>query len=395
VGFRRIWAASAASSLGDGALLAAGPLLVASKTHDPFLVALATFAQQLPWLLFSVLAGAYVDRLDRRRLLMAMHALRAAAIGGLAVAVAVHADGLGVIYGSLFLLGTGDTVARNAEMSLVPALVPGGELSAANARLFGTSTLGSQLAGPPLGAYLFAVALALPFGLDAASFVAAAMLVAGVRAVPPARAEHARSLVREVGEGLRWLWEQRALRLLALCICAMNVTFEAAMAIYVLYARERLGLGAVGYGVLLTVSAAGGVLGTGFVTRLERRFGASQLLRVGLCLEAATHLGLALTRSAWVAGAIMAVFGVHALVWSVVTLSLRQRLVPDRLLGRVNGVYYLFSVGGAAVGAVVGGAIARGFGITAPFWMGAALVGLLAAVTWRRFRDDLAVSALP
>jgi predicted MFS family arabinose efflux permease len=169
----------------------------------------------------------------------------------------------------------------------------------------------------------------------------------------------------------------------------MNITFSGAMAVYVVYAKERLGLGPIGYGALLTVSAVGGVLGTGFVARLESRFGASLLLRVGLLLEAATHVGLALTRNPWVAGGIMAVFGVHALVWSVVTLSLRQRAVPSEMLGRVNGVYYLFSVGGSAVGALVGGVVAHVFGITAPFWIGAALVALLAVVTWRRFAAEI------
>jgi predicted MFS family arabinose efflux permease len=388
--FRRLWAASAVSSLGDGAMLAAGPLFVASKTSDPLLVAGAMFAQQLPWLLFSIVAGAYVDRLDRRRLIVAVNVVRAVAVGGLAVGVVLDAAALPVIYAALFLLGTGDSVARNVETAIVPSLVPDDQLAAANARIFGASTIGAQLAGPPLGAYLFAVAAALPFGLDAASFVAAAVLAAGIRGMPNVAGDHeATSLRHEVAEGLRWLWAHRALRLLALCICAMNVTFSGAMAVYVIYAKERLGLGAIGYGALLTVSAVGGLLGTGFVARLERRFGASLLLRVGLLLEAATHVGLALTRNAWVAGAIMAVFGVHALVWSVVTLSLRQRAVPGAMLGRVNGVYYLFSMGGSALGALLGGVVAHVFGITAPFWIGAALVGLLAVLTWRRFAAEI------
>jgi predicted MFS family arabinose efflux permease len=388
--FRRLWTASAISSLGDGAMLAAGPLFVASKTTDPLLVAAAMFAQQLPWLLFSLIAGAYVDRLERRRLIVVVNVLRAVAVGGLALGAALDAAGLPMLYAALFLLGTGDSVARNAETALLPSLVGEDDLAAANARIFGATTLGAQLAGPPLGAYLFAVAAALPFGVDAASFVAAAALVAGIRGARTAPTDReARSLRHEVAEGLRWLWEHRALRLLALCICAMNITFSGAMAVYVVYAKERLGLGPLGYGALLTVSAVGGVLGTGFVARLESRFGASLLLRVGLLLEAATHVGLALTRDPWVAGGIMAVFGVHALVWSVVTLSLRQRAVPSEMLGRVNGVYYLFSVGGSAVGALLGGIVAHVFGITAPFWIGAALVALLAVVTWRRFAAEI------
>jgi MFS family permease len=177
--FRRLWTANAISSLGDGAMLAAGPLFVASRTSDPLLVAAAMFAQQLPWLLFSLIAGAYVDRLDRRRLIVVVNLLRAFAVGGLALGAALDAAGLPVIYAALFLLGTGDSVARNAETALLPSLVGKDDLAAANARIFGATTLGAQLAGPPLGAYLFAIAAALPFGVDAASFVAAAALVGG------------------------------------------------------------------------------------------------------------------------------------------------------------------------------------------------------------------------
>ena len=387
--FHRLWAASAVSALGDGAMLAAGPLLVASQTEDPFPVAAAVFFQQLPWLLFSVVAGAYVDRLDRKRLLVGTTFLRGVAVGGLAVAVAVGEASLPVIYAALFLLGTGDSIARNTEQTVVASIVEPEQLARANSRLFGTTMLGSQLGGPPLGAYLFAVAAALPFGLDAASFVAAALLVSTL-AVPRLPVERAaRSLRRDVAEGIRWLWAHRALRLLALCICAMNITFTGAMSVYVVYAHERLGLGSLGYGLLLTVSAVGGLIATGFTARLEQRFGPSILLRVGLLVEAATHVGLALTRSPAVAAAVMIVFGIHAVVWSVVTLSLRQRIVPRELQGRVNGVYALFSVGGSAVGALLGGAVASIFGITAPFWIGAALVALLAVVTWRTFDRDV------
>ena len=163
----------------------------------------------------------------------------------------------------------------------------------------------------------------------------------------------------------------------------MNLTGAGTFAIWVLWARERLGVRGVGFGVLVTAYAAGGLLGTMLAGRLEARLGAA-LLRAGLVVEALCQLSLALTRRPWVAGVTLVLFGAHAMVWGVVTVSLRQRVVPDRLRGRVNSVYFLFDLGGAALGTLAGGLLARALGITAPFWLAFVAMTLLAAAAWRR-----------
>jgi len=164
----------------------------------------------------------------------------------------------------------------------------------------------------------------------------------------------------------------------------MNVTFMAAFAVWVLYARERLGLAGAGFGFLLTASALGGLVGAAATGRLTDRFGPAALLRAGLLVETAVHIVLALTRSPWIAGATMAVFGAHAAIWGVVVVTLRQRLVPDRLRGRVSSVYFFLTMGGAAIGALAGGFLARGLGLTAPFWIAAAGNATLIPVVWRQ-----------
>lgn len=383
--FNRYWLSYTISALGDGALLSAGPLLVSRASSDPALVAGAAFVSQLPFLLFSLVAGAYVDRLERRAVLIAASLLRGSALVVLTAAVALDGASIPLIYATLFAVGCGDVLATGAASSLLPSLVPAGDLARANARIFGSFTVCDQLIGPPIGAALFVVGAALPFGLDAVTFFAAATLIARMAAVPRPAVEQREHLLREVQAGVRWLWRHRVLRMLALTICLMNVTFMGVMAVFVLYAKQRLGLGPTGYGLLLTASAVGGLVGTGFAARLEARLGAGALLRAGLVIEGLTHVGLALTRNGWVAGAVMTVFGVHALVWGVVTVTIRQRVVPDELRGRVNGVYALFSVGGAAVGALCGGWVARGWGITAPFWVAAIVIAVLTAGVWRTF----------
>ncbi|WP_230568343.1 MFS transporter, partial [Saccharothrix luteola] len=226
------------------------------------------------------------------------------------------------------------------------------------------------------------VAAAVPFGLDAASFVIAAVLVAALRGLPAQAPVQRRTVRAEIGEGLRRLWRHEVLRTLGLCLCLclMNLTLMGALSIMVLYAGERPGLDPRWFGLPLSTIAVGGVPGTAVAGRLVDRFGPTALLRVGLVVEAGTHPGLAPARDVWVAGAVLAVFGVHAVVWNVITQSIRQREVPDELRGRAGSAFFLLSVGGSALGALVGGLPARQFGITTPFWFAVVVVAGVAAV---------------
>ncbi len=165
--------ANAVSITGDGVTVTAGPLLAASITRDPLLVAGALFAQQLPWLIFALFSGVLVDRLDPARLMVLVNLLRAAVIGGLAASVLAGTAHLAALYGALFILGVGSTVSDTAALSLPPLLVGPDDLVRANAGLTGVQLVGGDLVGPPLGAYLFVLAAGLPFAFDAATFVVA------------------------------------------------------------------------------------------------------------------------------------------------------------------------------------------------------------------------------
>ena len=383
--FAKLWTASTVSNLGDGVTLVAGPLLAASLTRDPLLVAALTFAQRLPWLLFSLLSGALVDRLDRRRVMVSADLFRAVVIGLLGVAVLLDAASIPLLCTTLFLLGTAETLFDTASISILPAMVPKASLTKANGRLLGAQIVTNDLAAPPLGGLLFATAAAVPFLLDAGSFVVAAVLIAAVpgrfRVRRPAGVERA-SLRADIAEGVRWLAGHQLLRLLGLAIGLMNLTLFAATAIMVLYAQERLGLGPVGYGVLLACLAIGGISASLVAGRVVGWLGPATTMRIGLLIEASMHLVLALTRSPLVAGAILALFGFHAMIWSVVSVSLRQELIPGRLLGRVNSAYAVFSYGGSSLGALLGGLLAGRFGLTAPFWCGFVTVAILAVAAW-------------
>jgi MFS family permease len=383
--FRWLFASSSVSNVADGIMLAAGPLLVASVTRDPFAVAMAVFLQQLPWLLFGVAAGALIDRLDRRLLTMTVDLCRATVLALLATSVATGVVEVWVVLLAMFLLGTAETFADNAGSTLVATVVPREHLGVANSRFFGSAILGNQLAGPPIGAFLFAAGSAIPFGVNAVCFLLAAVLVSRLRLPAVVRESTGRSMRQDVAEGMRWLWGHAPVRTLALTLTAFNVTFGAAFSVYVLYAHERLGLGEVGFGLLMTVGAVGSLVGTTAYQWLEQRFSMAQLMRIGLVVETVTHLVLALTTTPWVAGLMMAIFGVHAMVWGSTSTTVRQRAVPEHLLGRVTSVYLIGSVGGLALGSLLGGIIAQQWGVLAPFWFGFAGSIVLTVTMWRSF----------
>jgi Na+/melibiose symporter-like transporter len=288
---------------------------------------------------------------------------------------------------ALFLLGTAETFADSASSTLIPSLVAREDLGIANSRMQGTFLLTNQLLLPPAGAFLFAVGPAIPFAANAAGFALGAVLISRVVTdVREARAD--RPGVRaEMLEGIRWLVAHPPMRTLAVTIVTFNVTYGAAWSVLVLYAGDQLGMNEVGFGLLTTAVAVGGVAGTVSYGRLERRFSLADIMRVGLLIETGTHLVLALTTSAAVALGTLVVFGAHASVWGTTSTVVRQRAVPDELLGRVGGVYRVAIVGGLVIGTPIGGLLAKTFGITAPFWFAFAGSALLVVVLWRQFEN--------
>jgi MFS family permease len=383
--FRWLLASSIVNSAGDGIALAAGPLLVASETRDPLLVSMALLSEYLPVLLFGVLGGAAADRLDRRRMVVVVNLGRAIVLVALVATIVSGTVNIAVVLAALFVLGTAETFADAASGTLIPGLVAREDFGIANARMQGAFLLTNQLLLPPVGAFLFAVGPAVPFATNAACFALGAILVSRVVISTRNEQRERSNLGAEMAEGVRWLLAHPPMRTLALTIVTFNVTYGAAWSVLVLYAGERLGMDEVGFGLLTTAVAVGGIVGIASYRRLERRFSLGDIMRVGLLIETGTHLVLALTTSSAVALATLVVFGAHAFVWGTTSTVVRQRAVPDALLGRVSGVYRVAIVGGMVVGTPLGGLLAKTNGITAPFWFAFIGSALLVAILWRQF----------
>lgn len=383
--FRWLLSSVWVGNLGDGLAIAAGPLLVAQQTDEPFLIALAATLQWLPKLLFALPAGVVTDRVDRRALVIGVDLVRVLVLALLVASILTGTVSIAVVLVALFLLGTAETFADNASGTLLPMLVHRDDLAVANARIQTGFITVNQLAGPPLGAALFAAGTTLPFVAQGVLVLAAAATIARVRLPAHGRAQDATSRVaHEVVEGFRWVAHHAAVRTLILTLTIFNLTFGAAWSVLVLYATERLGMSAVGFGLITTVGAVGGLLGTLAYGWITRRVSLGDLMRIGLVIETLTHLGLALTTDPVVALAIFFVFGAHAFIWGTTSITVQQRAVPTGLQGRVSSVNLVGCFGGLVIGGLVGGALAQAYGVTAPFWFAFVGSALFCVLIWRQ-----------
>ncbi|MEA2475953.1 MAG: hypothetical protein QOC87_152 [Actinomycetota bacterium] len=381
--FLRLWSATGISNIGDGVRLTALPLLAALITRSPLLVSGVTAAGMLPWLLFSLHAGAVADRVDRRKLMVIVNVARGIVMVGLALAVVAGLSSIALLYGIVLLQGIGEVFSDSAAFALLPSLVPEQRLDDANGRLEAVISVTYQFAGPALGGLLFALATGAPFVVDAASFLIAGALFAAIRHRAPTdkviRLE--RTTIREdVGEGLRSLWMNPYLRNLTLlgagCVFFLYGTF----AIYVLYLLRVIGISAPGVGLFLSIEAAGSITGALVAGRLRSRIGTAGALAGALALAGAANLALGVTGS-WLLVAAMAIsISFAAGVWNVVNASFRQRLVPGRLLGRSQSAYRFLTWGAIPLGSVVGGILGSTLGLRAPFLIGGAALVALAVV---------------
>ncbi|PVG82634.1 MFS transporter [Nocardioides gansuensis] len=383
-GFRWLVASSWVTNIGDGLMFAAGPLLVASQTRNPVLVAAAAMSFQLPWLLFGLIAGALADRLDRRVVVMVMNAVRAGVLVLLCTVILSGHVNIWVVMGAMFALGVAEVFADTTTGTLLPMLVEKPDLGVAQARIQAGFITANQLVGPALGAALFAVGTAVPFVLQAVCVALGVLLVARIGTPRGAVRESVETHVRQdIVEGVRWIAHHRPVRTLALVIVTFNVTWAAPWSVLVLWTLERLDAGEAGFGLLMTTSAVGGLLGTLSFGWLEKRVPLAALMRAVLLCEVVFHLAMAFTTAYPFALGLMFFFGAYAFIWGTLSNAVRQRAVPSEFQGRVGSVYMICVMGGMLLGSLLGGLIAGQWGISAPWWFAFVGSGFTLVLVWR------------
>lgn len=379
IAYWRLWTSSGLSNLADGIFKVALPLVAVQFTRSPVLIAGLTFAATLPWLLFALPAGALADRLDRRRAMLGANVVRAALLAVLALAALLDAGSIWILYGVALCVGVTETIYDTSAQSIVPQVVDRDRLSRANGRLYAAELTANQFAGPPLAGLLAAAGAAAAFATPAALWavaVAALLLVRGSFRVE--RAEHT-TLRTDIADGLRFLWRHRLLRTFAVMVGLFNFAGNATSAVLVLYAAgpaSAMGLPAQGYGLLLTAIAAGSLCGSFAGEWIERRLGRRRTLVLSF-LAGSLLIGIpAATTNPYLVAAGFFAGGAGIVVANIVIVSLRQRVTPDRLLGRVNSGYRLVAWGTMPLGAAAGGLLAQVLGLRPVF----AVMGLLTLV---------------
>jgi MFS family permease len=385
--FHKALVASGFANLADGVFQVALPLLAVQLTRSPLLIAGVNLAARLPWLL-ALVAGALADRLDRRQTMVRVNLVRTVLLAGLALAVVTDLATLPMLYAVALLLGMAETLFDTSAQSLLPAIVAREDLTRANSRLFAVELVANTFVGPPLGGLLAAAGLAVAMGAPAVAYLAGAgclaLIAGGFRATGAAPAGTTR-LRDEIAEGAGFVWRHPVLRPLAIMLGVQNMAFAAVFSVFVLFAVEPgpMGLSKAGYGILLATLGVGSLLGTWLAVPGERRLGPVRILVLSVVLSAASLVTYLLTTSPVLVGASLAVSGVAMVLWNVVTVSLRQRITPDRLLGRMNAAYRLVGWGTMPIGALLGGVLAEWLGLR-PAFLVAALITLatLAGFRW-------------
>jgi MFS family permease len=390
----RLWTSSTLSNLADGLFQVALPLVAIGLTRAPTSIAGLTVALSLPWLLVALPAGAIADRQDRRRLMLGANLARAALLGVLTVAAAADAASMWLLYLVALGAGVAETLYDTSAQSMLPQLVRRDQLSRANGRLFGAQLTANEFVGPPLGGALVLAGAALAFAVPAALWLAAVgalLLLSGPFRV--ARAQRT-TLRTDVAEGLRFLWRHRILRTLAVMTGVFNLASNGLFAIFVLYAvgpGSAMELTEPGYGVLLATLAAGSLTGSLLAEPLERRLGRARTLTLAFSMAALIALTPALTADPVLVGLAFFGGGMAIIVSNVITVSLRQLITPDRLLGRVNSGYRLFAWGTRPIGALTGGVLGQLVGLRPVFVaMGMLMLSVLVGM---RIVTDAAMDA--
>jgi MFS family permease len=391
--FWTFWSAAALANIGDGIRVAAFPLLAAALSDNPVAVAAVAAAQFLPWLVTGLLAGSLADRRGARTLIAAADAGRVAVLATLAVTVATGNATVALVMAAAFLLGVGETIRDIAAQTAIPQLVTGDQLERANGRLVAGEVVGNEFVGPPLGSLLFVAGAAVPFTVNGASLALAVMLVLSLplslarprpardSADAPAGESDSSAAPDGVLAGLRWLLGQPMLRTLVIVGAAVAAADSAWLAVFVLYTRDVLGLGALGFGLLLASGAGGGLAGSLAAGRLVARFRHRAVLAWALAVTAGTPVLLAVAPNRIAAVAVVVATSASFAVLNVTALSMRQRLVPSGLLGRVIAAARTVTIGCTVLGAFAGGVLAAG-NLDAPFLFSGAIAVVATAAWW-------------
>ena len=378
----KLFTSSTISNLGDGMVVAAGPLLALSLTNDARLIAAVTFATMLPWLILSLPAGVYLDRHDRQKIMFRANLVRGVVFALIAVSAALDILNIYLLIAASAVAGVCELFFDMSSQAILPAIVDQESLEIANSRLYISQIVSNGFVGLPFGAWIFVLAIGAPFAVNALALIIAAFLIRSIKVklISEIVIKPQKSFSTELRQGLSWLWKHDLLRTLAIMLGVANMCGMFAQAVFVKFARDELGLGARGFGILLAAISIGSILGGLIGETVSKRLGSTAAIILAYVIFAVSDVIPGLFPKVWavaLSGVVMAIAGT---TWNVITVSMRQRLIPSELFGRVNSVYRFIGTGSTAFGALIGGQIAFTFGLRATY-LASGFVLLIALIT--------------
>jgi MFS family permease len=376
----KLWGATTISNLGDGIVAIAYPWLASAVTRSPLLIALSAVVSRLPWLVFTLHAGVITDRFNRKRIIVAMDTLRGLLTIAIGIFVYLERESLpslneltsltnletnytlySVILITAFLFGLAEVLRDNCAQTLMPAVVEDKDLEKANGRMWSAESLTNSFIGPPLGSFIIAIAIFLPFFVDAVTFFLAAALIAGmkptVKSFEPETKSGPINFRAEIKEGFSWLWSHTLLRPMAIILGLLNGIASLSAAVYILFAQEVLNTTVFIFAVLGTAAAVGGILGGLLGPKISEKIGSGRSLAIALFVMPLGALLIGFASQWYVVWALVFFQTFAGVLWNIVTVSLRQSLIPTNLLGRVNSVYRFFAWGTIPIGTLLGGGV--------------------------------------
>ena len=377
----RLFSSSTISNLGDGMVVAAAPLLAISLTDDSRLIAAISFAAMLPWLILSLPAGVYLDRHDRQKIMVRANLVRGLIFALIAIGAATDSLNIYLLIVATMLAGVCELFFDMSSQAILPAIVNQESLEVANSRLYISQIISNGFVGLPFGAWIFVIAIGAPFSINAIALILAALLIRSIRIKSAPKVESStNSFGADLRQGLAWLWKHDLLRTLAIMLGVANMCGMFAQAVFVKFARDELGLGARGFGILLAAISVGSIVGGLIGQRVSKKLGATSAISLSYIIFAISDVIPGVFPKIWtvaLSGIVMAIAGT---TWNVITVSMRQRLIPTELFGRVNSVYRFIGTGSTAFGALIGGQIAYSFGLRATY-LASGVVLLVALIT--------------
>ncbi len=376
----KLWSATGISNLGDGIVSIAYPWLASAVTRSPLLIALSAVVSRLPWLIFTLHAGVITDRFNRKRIIVAMDSARGLLTIAVGFFVYLERDSLpslneltsltnletnytlySVILITAFLFGLAEVLRDNSAQTLMPAVVEDKDLEKANGRMWSAESLTNSFIGPPVGSFIIAIAIFLPFFVDAATFFFAAALIASMKPTVKSFAPEAKSgpinFKAEIKEGFTWLWSHTLLRPMAIILGLLNGIGSLTGAVFILFAQEVLNTTVFIFAILGTAAAVGGILGGLLGPKVSEKIGSGRSLALALFAMPLCTLLIGFTSQWYIVWVLVVIETFTAVLWNVVTVSLRQSLIPSNLLGRVNSVYRFFAWGTIPIGTLLGGGL--------------------------------------